>query len=276
MKYHEYIQKNIFKPLEMQTACFTREDFDKVQDKMTAYKTEKEDLKETIHPFDEFIYAAGGILCSVNELKNYLLMYLSNGKFKENELVSTSSIEKMFTPAIKSNLGGSDKIHYGYGWAIEEDFLGEKIIAHGGSTAVSSAYVSLMPSKKIGIAIVANCGNSQGALISQAIMSLLLNKNPMKEIPALQLDNKLSVLCGKYKTYRGLTEIEVIKKGPFLYMKQPEKETIDYHLVPKSLEEDNYQFYIPNGIIDYPIEFLVDKKKGKVILLFERNALHKI
>lgn len=274
-KYHEYIKENIFQPLEMETACFTREEFEKVEDRMTAYKTDKDELIETIHPFDEFIYAAGGIICSVNELKNYLLMNLNDGKFKEKQVLSKKSLEQMFTPIIESNLGTLEKMNYGFGWAIEDGFFDETVIAHGGSTAVSSAYVSLMPSKKIGIALAANCGNSQGSLITKTIMALLLDKDPMKDLPPLILDNKLNVVAGKYKSYKGLAEIEIIKKGSMLFAKQVDKDTIDYQIVPRNNKPDNFEFYVPTGISEYPVEFLVDIEKGKVTFLFERNAYHK-
>ncbi|NHJ84041.1 MAG: beta-lactamase family protein [Asgard group archaeon] len=72
MSYEEYIKENILKPLGMTRSTFSREDFDQDADTMTAYFTEPDqDLIPSLHPFDQFIYSAGGLLSSVNELIKY-------------------------------------------------------------------------------------------------------------------------------------------------------------------------------------------------------------
>ncbi|MFW9924742.1 MAG: serine hydrolase [Candidatus Thorarchaeota archaeon] len=275
MKFEDYIKQNILIPLNMQTACFTESDYEQIEDRMTAYYSEKEELRAVKHPFDELIYAAGGLICSVNDLRNYIQMYLDKGKFNGKQFMKSEDITKMFNPYVTVPPLFFGKQGYGYGWMETKDFFGETMIQHGGSTAVSSAYISLIPEKNIGVIIMGNSGNSQGALLSQAILAILLGKNPFNEHPVLLLEQKLKLFPGSYQTYKGLYKIEIEKKGPILYLIDKEND-IKNPLIPNNNEPNDFTFFVPQGNYNFQVEFLVDKSSNKITLLYERNAFHKI
>lgn len=276
MKFEEYIRENILVPLGMNRSTFTFEGFEKEEDKMSAYKTEKDKvLQETIHPFDPLIYAAGGLLSSVNELSNYLQMYLNEGKINEKVILESDLLKKMFNPYIERQPSNFGKESYAYGWGITEDFFGERLIHHGGSTAVSSAFLAMIPNKKIAVAIAGNVGNSMGGLISQAILAIFLGKNPQEDHPIFRMEKKLSILAGDYQTYKGLNKISIIKDGLMLFGKLPDNDSYSFQLVPRNDRLDDFNFWIPIGNIEFPVEFSVDEKTSKIDMHYERNIYHK-
>ncbi|MGC9779711.1 MAG: serine hydrolase [Candidatus Heimdallarchaeota archaeon] len=275
-KNHKYIKENILKPLEMNRSTYLRDEFEKEEDRMTAYGTEKGNLKESMHPFDDLIHAAGGLISSVKEMENYMFMFLNKGKFKDKQIVKPSSIKQMLTPMIDLPQGSFGKSYYGLGLTITEDVFGETVIGHGGSTAVSSAYMGFIPSKKMGVVIEGNVGQTQGSIITQAIFATLLGKNPLEDHPTLRLDSKIEQLVGTYQTFKGINKAEIIKNGQQLYFKNPNQDCPAFPIIPITDSKKDYKFWIPMGLIKYPCEFKIYAKTGKIDFVFERNVYHKI
>lgn len=274
--YEQYITKNILKPLKMERSTFLQEPFEKDTDAMVAYWMENEEQKPSTHPFDLGIHAAGGLLSSVNELENYVQMYLNGGEMHNEQLISQKSIDTMFKGILEfPQEGFFGKDSYGFGWMITEDFFGHKLVNHGGSTGMSSANISLIPEQKLGVVTAANCGNGQGTIISQIILMALLGKNPEKEHPVIISENKHKPLIGEYAIYKGINKISVKKKNGILYIIN-EEQNINYPLIPESDESDDYLFYVPLiGGRKLPVEFIVNDS-GEVNLIVDRNYFHKI
>jgi CubicO group peptidase (beta-lactamase class C family) len=277
LTYEEYIEQNILKPLEMNRSTYIKEKFDADQDRMTAYFIEKEKFSERIHPFDKFINPAGGIVASVKEMENYMLMHLNEGAFKKTKIVSKESIKELFAPRIKTSFQLFGGMHYCFGWGFRPDFFGEEAIVHTGSTGFSSAAIVLIPKKKMGCIVAGNIGAAPCSMLCDFILSVLLGKNPMVEHPTLSLDSKLGQLVGQYSSYKGLNKIEVLKKGGLLYLKSigtgNETET---PLLPVTTKADDFNFIIPQGYFEMPCEFIINKEKNRIDLVIERAVYHKI
>ncbi len=276
MKYTDYIKENILKPLAMNRSTFLREEFEKEEDRMEAYATIEGKVKESMHPFDNLIYAAGGLLSSVKEMENYLQMFLNDGAFKGKQILKPDSIKKMFEPMIEVPQGVFGKSYYCFGLSRTEEFFGETMISHGGSTAVSSAHIAFIPKKKIGVVIEGNVGNTQSGLIAQAILANLLGKNPFEDHPTMRLESKLNQLVGSYETFKGINKAEIVKMGQQLYFKDPEQECPAFPIIPETDTKKNYKFWIPFGMTKFPCEFIIDSKTGKISFIYERAVYHKI
>ena len=219
MKYEEYVKNRILKPLGMNRSVFTREEFEKDSNVMTAYGKDKEaNPRATVHPFHKFIYAPGGLLTSVKEHTNYLVMNMNGGIYQDNRLVDKASLEAMHRPCIDVPKGFFGPEGYAYGWRITEDFLGHKLVSHGGSTGVSSAYVGFIPDLKIGVALAANTSPYGSASMTMGALALLMGKDPEKELPFMAIEERMKQLVGKYEGYKSLRTIQVVKKGAMLYL----------------------------------------------------------
>ena len=285
VSYEEYVRENILKPLEMKRSTFLKEEFEKDPDIMTPYIVEEKDgevaITPTKHPFHKFVYAAGGLLSSVMELSNYLTMNMNGGAFKGTRILDSSLLTQMHEIGIESETlqayyGRFGRTGYGYGWIIAEDFLGHKLVAHGGSTGVSSAHLSFIPDLKIGVAAAANTG--QGPVpVYLGALALLMGKDPEKEIPAIRIEKRLNMLAGVYESYKGIHRVSVVKRGALLFLESKERLwRIRAPLIPESEELETLKFYIVAGPGQrFPVEFVVDPS-GRVDLYLERHRLHKV
>ena len=276
LKYEEYVTEFILKPLRMHRSTFLEEIFEKDEDKMTAYLAEEDKPIVKTHPFDQFIYAAGGLLSSVNEFTNFLFMLLNKGKFEDTQIINSKSLDEMFAIHINTPSVYWGRSGYGFGLAISEDFLGYKLISHGGSTGLSSAHFAFIPELNIGVVSAANVGNSPSALISQTVLSLLLDKNPEEVIPFFNIQRKMEQFSGEYVNYKGLNKIKVfIENGILIAEFKSGSNILKYTLIPEDLRISDNKFYFYSFGNKTPITFEI-KDDGKINVYVERNCFHKI
>lgn len=284
-RYEEYVKEEILNPLKMERSTFLKEEFEKDPDVMTPYLVENKNGTVTVtpsrHPFHKFIYAPGGLLSSVMELSNYLAANMNNGVFEDVKIIDSSLLQEMHkihieTEMFRSYYGSYGREGYGYGWAIAEDFLGYKLVAHGGSTGVSSANLAFIPDLKIGVAEAANIGRISIPIVL-GVLAALMGKNPEEEVPFFQIEKKLSMLAGVYKSYKGIIKLSVVKKGSILYLESKEKlMEMSVPLIPETDKIENFKFYIISAPGERtPVEFIVDSS-GKIDLYVERHRLHKV
>lgn len=286
MKYEDYIKEKILKPLTMNRSTFLKEDFDKDSDVMTPYFVQTKEGTVTVTatrtPFHKFVYAPGGLLSSVMELTNYLVANMKGGVFQDTRILDASLLEEMHKIQVETEMwlssmyGDYGREGYGYGWIIAEDFLGHKLVTHGGSTGVSSAHFSFVPDLKIGVIEAANAGGGPDPVLLGAL-AFLMGKDPEKEIPFFEIEKKLGMLAGVYETYKGIHRISIVRKGPMLYLESKEKlMEMSVPLIPETQKIENFKFYIFSAPSrKMPVEFVVDSS-GKIDLYIERNRLHKI
>lgn len=285
MPYEQYIKEKILKPLKMERSTFLEEEFERDPDIMTAYRTQSRDgsveVTPSRHPFHKLVYAPGGLLSSAMELTNYLSANINRGVFEDTAILDASLIEEMHkiqleTEMLRSSLGDYGKMGYGYGWMIIDDFLGHKLMRHGGSTGVSSAQLMFIPDLRIGLTAAANVGQSPVAVLLSALV-FLMGKDPEKEIPDFEIEEKLSMLAGEYETYKGINKVSVTKKGPLLYVEsEMGGAKTSYPLISETDRIENFKFYaISAPGKRMPVEFVLDSS-GKIDLYIERNRFHKI
>jgi CubicO group peptidase (beta-lactamase class C family) len=276
LSFSEYVEENILKPMKMTRSTFHKEEFEKDENRMTAYYQKKDEPVEKSHPFDQFIHAAGGLLTSTNEFSNLISMLLNKGKFEDKQILSSESVDKMFSIEIELPRGFFGRIGYGFGLAITEDFLGERKIDHGGSTAVSSAYFSFIPKLGLGVITAANVGNSPGGSICWRILSMLIGKNPEDSVLYIQIQDKMELLPGDYEGYKGLSKVKVFIENGLLYVQTSWLGTTSkYALIPEDDELKELNFYIYNFGNKTPVKFEF-KENNNVDLFIERNCFHRI
>lgn len=281
MKFETCIKNNILKPLEMHNSLYLKEEFEEHNDVLTGYIPSKENkpYKETTHPFDKIVYAPGGLLSSVRDMQNYIIALINGGIFNKAQIINQSLIEQMWTPYIKTPYGFGDA-WYGFGWVIEKDFLGYKLIHHGGDVGSSTAFLAMVPEKKIGVILGANSNASivLGAL-ARRFLAILLGKKPNEAETTLYTHRKLKSLTGKYQIYKGIEKMNISFEDGILYATI--KDSLDFTpmKLPLVLENiDDLKFYVP---IAYPtkkidVQFFIDEKTQKPHFIFDRYYFHKL
>ncbi len=274
--FEDYVAERILRPLRMERSTFGKEAFEKDPDAMMAYRKEKDgSLTPTVHPFHRLIYGPGGLLSPVSELTNYLIMNMEGGGYDGEQLVDPDLLKEMHTGHTDRGTGVFGRNMYGYGWGIVEDFVGHELVTHSGSTGVSSAILGFVPDLKIGVAAASNIGGF-GAVIPHVALTLLMGKDPERDIPYLAEEKDLEGLTGEYEAYKGTNRVSVVRKGALLFAESKSRwSESSLPLIPESRVTGNRKFniYLPEGGL-MPVEF-AEGSDGGVDLYMERWRLHR-
>jgi CubicO group peptidase (beta-lactamase class C family) len=281
--FHVYVTENILKPLGMTRSTLVKAEYERDADRMTAYwKKPDGSLTPTPFPYPNvednlpfsFIAAAGGIMAPVTELTNYLTATMDGGAYGGKRIASPESIEKMITPHISYAMTHYGRSGYGYGWSVVDDFLGHKMVSHGGSILVSTSYLAFLPKLKIGVAMAANTSQPPFAMIAEGVFASLLGKDP-EELPALRLREHMRRLIGTYEVYRGLERVRVLNRSGALYLEQKDPFTdAILPLIPDDQSPITTKYYTLVEGLRQPVEFVVHSE-DRIDLFWERYRYHK-
>lgn len=262
--FSKFIRKNILERLDMNRSGFLDGD----DDSMTPYFSREEGVTPTELPQREIGYPAGGLLSSVDELSHYLLMNMSGGMFGEEQIISEDNLNEMIKGHIEREHG-----EYGYGWSIKE-FLGKRLIGHGGSIAVSAAYLGF--TDNFGVALACNTSPSYSLEeVGKGIIAILEGED-WRELLFFSRKEKLERLTGEYEAYRGVKRAKIRIEAGLLkldFIEKLEKQSVI--LIPKSKTIDDYEFYYLDGSGERnTVEF--DVNENGIDLYIGRYRLHKI
>ena len=272
VSYEEYVKRRILEPLNMNRTFFSKSDFENDEDRATPYIVDREE-KHIVSTFPFGITSDGGLISNVIDLSNYIKMYVNRGEFEGTRIVSSEMLELMEKAHIKLPYEVFGEESYGYGWAITPNFHGYRLIGHGGSVLVYTAYVGYIPERKVGVAVLANASGYLPSHIGMYALSQMLGVDPEK-LPFIKSDKIMSKLQGEYETYMGTMKANVKKKGDFLYVEIKDKYTEQiFPLIPEELEENRAMFYTISGGRRYTADFKI--KDDRVEMVYERYKLVK-
>ena len=286
MPFHRYLKEKVINPIGMKRTTLNVRDFEGDPDHAVLHiKTAGGINKPSRFPYPNpednpefsFLSAAGGILSSVDEMSRYLNVQVEKGICESGQLASKESFERMQAFHIQRPNDQYGQQGYGYGLGITSEFFGHKMVNHGGSVLVSTAYMAFIPDLRIGVIMMGNSAGMSDSTIAQSVLAILLGKNPAKVIPQTRIKAEMESLTGTYKIYRGLAKIEVRIKNGMLYIEQKSPFTSEISstpLIPEDPTLESTLFYTLSFGVRSPVEFRM-RDKGKVDLLLERYCYHR-
>ncbi|MGB8455626.1 MAG: serine hydrolase domain-containing protein [Anaerocolumna sp.] len=154
MTYEDFIVNKIFKPLDMHRSfADCRKALEYGLEK--GYQPVLGSIRQTEYEVHQELIPAGYLATCAEDMAKYMIANLNGGSYKNSIILSEDGISMLHTKSSET----SD--HYGLGWF---DF-GE-LVHHGGSCENYHANMMLLPSRRIGIAIMYNINdNISGAFI---------------------------------------------------------------------------------------------------------------
>ena len=113
------------------------------------------------------IAPAGGVNSSAADLAKWMLFRLANGVHGDDAILRPADVKEMRTPQTIIPVTESRRAAipetlfraYGLGWFLE-DYRGVRLVYHGGRIDGMSSRLTLVPEKRLGIAILTNRGRS--------------------------------------------------------------------------------------------------------------------
>lgn len=166
LSYSEYIKQHIFDPLGMNSSYI---DLDTARSKhfSKGYLVDKHYVEPLIRD-----QAAGLIHSSVNDMANYITMYLANGTYNGNTIASEASIAEMQKNHLSNTLLSSSS-NWGFGLYSSEmnvkkesDSSVVTITGHGGDTYFYHTDFAFVPELNMGVVILTN--TDKGTSINSA------------------------------------------------------------------------------------------------------------
>jgi CubicO group peptidase (beta-lactamase class C family) len=183
MSWEKNVSEKLFKPLNMTRSTLSIKDMEKVTDVSLGYgvKDDKEIIKKDYYHI-RGMAPAGSINSSVNEMANWVNMWIHGGKFNGKELLPTSYVTEaaISQSVIRGALPSKEHpdvqfANYGYGWFLAS-YKGHYRVEHGGNIDGFSASTCFFPSDSVGIIVLVNQdGSSVPSIVRNMIADRMLN-----------------------------------------------------------------------------------------------------
>ncbi len=187
--FRKYIDRAIFKPLEMTSTAFQptpvmteRMAVPYVVDRNSKRLVPTEQLKATVWP-------AGIVYGTVLDQANWLIANLNGGTFKGRHLISSDLIDEMHSLQFEdfkgpiSGLWGGEEAGYGLTWWTDIR-KGERYFAHSGSVPGYTAFLQGNKDQKMGVAMLSNGNRAHRHLIGLADKIMALAEQVQEIAPA--------------------------------------------------------------------------------------------
>jgi CubicO group peptidase (beta-lactamase class C family) len=265
-----YVGEEILSPLGMDRSVVAPENFDGLENAMTPYREENGERVEAGFPV-KGVGAAGGLVSTVEDLGRYLQFQFD----PEVGVLDPSLLEeaKQAHATRLTYLDGTEQ-GYGYGW-MRRPFLGDVLIEHGGSLAVSTAYVGYLDHAELGVALA--CNDSPAAhpdRVGPAILAILQGQDPASATRYYGLRSKAERVAGEYESFRGIQTATVEPdEGTLEITFETALEEQHVTATPESTDPDDLTYYaVGNAGAKIPVEF--ENTEDGMDLYFRRWRLH--
>jgi CubicO group peptidase (beta-lactamase class C family) len=179
----ELVRDRIFVPLKMKSASLRTPDALKMPDHASGHKKNSEDAVNVIPWYEQKEpNPAGSVNASARDLAPWLQLHLNEGMHAGKQLVSAANLTMTHTPHIVNPMSETtqaehpftQQMSYGLAWVIQ-DYRGEKLVSHAGLIDGFRAHLTLLPKKKLGLAILCNMDQTRMNLaLSNSLVDLLL------------------------------------------------------------------------------------------------------
>jgi CubicO group peptidase (beta-lactamase class C family) len=181
--WEENIEEHFFKPLEMKRSTAVIDGLKKGDDAAFGYRLKNDSEIVKMDYYDiAAMGPAGSINSSVNEMSNWLMMWINGGKYKGNKILPASYVREAMSSHMIVSGDVPDKdfpdVHmnnYGYGW-FTSSYKGHYLVQHGGNIDGFSANAAFYPTDSIGIVVLTNQnGSVVPTIVRNMISDRLLN-----------------------------------------------------------------------------------------------------
>ena len=279
MPFHVYVTENVIRPLGMERSTFNTDTLFADPDHLIPHRQGENGPEATNFPYPNpndvgdfsFLSAAGGISSSVNEMTRYVNTLIDQGQYADGQLVSRRAMQEMQAPHVREPDGYYGVDAYGFGLGITPDFLGEKMVEHGGSIVVSTAQMSFIADRNIGVIMMGNSGGMDYGTIAQSVLAILMGKDPADAVPAFGVRERMQRLEGHYAVYEELESLDIVRQRGMLYLKNGDNLR---PLIPENVDYRGTDYYLLNEGRKTPVEFRFGDD-GSVIVMIGRYVYRK-
>lgn len=178
--WEENIRERFFKPLGMNTSNLSMAEMTKAGEPSLGYDVKN---NKEISKLDYFhirgMAPAGSINSSVNEMANWMKVWIYGGKYNGKEILPAAYVSEAMSAQMVASSGIPSKEHpdiqfnnYGYGWGLNS-YKGHYRISHGGNIDGFSASTTIFPSDSVGIVVLVN---QDGSALPSIVRNMMADR----------------------------------------------------------------------------------------------------
>ena len=161
--WEENLEDRFFEPLNMKRTGAHINDLKESENTAFGYQLENDSIISKMDYYDiSGMSPAGSINSSVQDMSNWMIAWLNDGIYNDQEVLPPSYINEALSSQMIVGSGYPDDefpdmhlSNYGYGWFISS-YRGHYRAQHGGNIDGFSANVALFPSDSLGIVVLTN------------------------------------------------------------------------------------------------------------------------
>lgn len=205
--YGDFLQKRIFKKLGMSSTRIINET-DIIPNRAAGYQLEKEELKnqEWVAPSVNTT-ADGSLYFTIEDMARW------DEALDKQTLLSPESFKQMWTPA---ELNNGEEASYGFGWNIEKNALGHRLIEHGGAWQGFATYIGRHPDDHLSVVVLCNRAGANAAYIANVVAGFYVSGLGPRSRSTAKIDPAtLNSYAGEYRLADRLT-VKIVVAGDHL------------------------------------------------------------
>lgn len=209
------LRRLVFAPLGM-SSCAIGPDLTQKKGQASRYAISSPPLKKSLKR--STTPGASGVYCSVHDLAMFGIFHLKDHAASQKRILSDAAISEMQAPS----LDPKERQQYGLGWWIQNDIHGYHGVLAQGGTNDGTAYLQLIPSEDIAVAVVVNTAADGAGIVDEVLAALLpeYKKNlaaaasvpapPPPQSPTTEVPSEMVGLwTGFVETYKGRVPLTV-------------------------------------------------------------------
>jgi CubicO group peptidase (beta-lactamase class C family) len=203
MSFDDYLDANVFAPLDMQYATFRQPLPERLQPYMSkgyVLASQPDKPYEIVGPSPAGSLAASGV-----DMGHFMIAHLQNGRYGDKQILKPETAQQMHgTPT--DMLPRLNRMMLGF---YETNWNGHRVIAHGGDTQWFHSYLHLFLDDNVGLFVSMNSAGKDGA--SGGIRSALFEQftdryfpgdGPKGELDAATAAQHAKMIAGRYENSR--------------------------------------------------------------------------
>jgi CubicO group peptidase (beta-lactamase class C family) len=177
----EFVAERIFEPLGMDRTITSTRDLARFDNVATPHAEPEGELRAYPWRGWEAMAAGGGIISSVSDMARWIELQLNRGEFDGTRFFSEDASRTMWTPLTPMTVSaGSERRYpsthfraYGMGWSLM-DYLGHRIVSHGGAYDGMYSRVVLVPEDHLGMVVLTNSTTGIGSALMYRVLDAYL------------------------------------------------------------------------------------------------------
>jgi CubicO group peptidase (beta-lactamase class C family) len=202
LSFDEYIEQNIFKPLNMTHSTFREPLSAPLAAHMSGgYEFENGEFTKKGFEFIHSVGPAGALSATAHDMAQFILAHLQGGAVGEARILKPETVALMH-----SRVMSPDPSLNGHALGFYETWInGRRVIGHGGDTLHFHSALSLLPEANVGLFVSVNTGG-EGARLSVDLERAFYQHYFPAELPKLKVrqdaQERNKRYAGSYRTLR--------------------------------------------------------------------------